>query len=593
MTGTAAFAEAALAAALVAIDPIGLGGAVLRSGHGPVRDLWLAELSRLFPTGTPIRRVPASATDESLLGGLDLTATLDAGRPIFRRGLFAETHGGLALLAMAERIGASGAARLAAVLDLGSVTIERDGFAGVAPAAFAVVALDEGIDGDERTPAALRERLAFHLDLGRVSMQEAAAFAVSPADVVAARARLGTVTLAADIVEALTAAAAALGIGSLRAPAFALRAARAIAALDGRTIADADDAALAARLVLAPRATVAPASVDDSTDEADRAADEPREGASDGDAGRKPEDARPIEDVVLEAARAAIPADLLARLIAGGVMARGRGADGSSGALSVSGSRGRPAGVRPGVPGRGARLSLVETLRAAAPWQRLRRSTAGEPAAADRKVLVRKDDFRIRRYRQRRGATTIFGVDASGSAALHRLAEAKGAVELLLADCYVRRDSVALVAFRGRGAELLLPPTRSLVRAKRSLAGLPGGGGTPLATGIELVVTVADAVRRRGGTPVVVLLTDGQANVGRDGKGGRKQAGEDAMAAAAALRTRRLAALLIDTAPQPQPAAARIAAAMDARYLALPHADARLLSRAVRAATETIRPSAT
>lgn len=593
MTGTAAFAEAALAAALVAIDPIGLGGAVLRSGHGPVRDLWLAELSRLFPTGTPIRRVPASATDESLLGGLDLTATLDAGRPIFRRGLFAETHGGLALLAMAERIGASGAARLAAVLDLGSVTIERDGFAGVAPAAFAVVALDEGIDGDERTPAALRERLAFHLDLGRVSMQEAAAFAVSPADVGAARARLGTVTLAADIVEALTAAAAALGIGSLRAPAFALRAARAIAALDGRTIADADDAALAARLVLAPRATVAPASADDSTDEADRAADEPREGASDGDAGRKPEDARPIEDVVLEAARAAIPADLLARLIAGGVMARGRGADGSSGALSVSGSRGRPAGVRPGVPGRGARLSLVETLRAAAPWQRLRRSTAGEPAAADRKVLVRKDDFRIRRYRQRRGATTIFGVDASGSAALHRLAEAKGAVELLLADCYVRRDSVALVAFRGRGAELLLPPTRSLVRAKRSLAGLPGGGGTPLATGIELVVTVADAVRRRGGTPVVVLLTDGQANVGRDGKGGRKQAGEDAMAAAAALRTRRLAALLIDTAPQPQPAAARIAAAMDARYLALPHADARLLSRAVRAATETIRPSAT
>ena len=142
------------------------------------------------------------------------------------------------------------------------------------------------------------------------------------------------------------------------------------------------------------------------------------------------------------------------------------------------------------------------------------------------------------RFKHRSETTTIFVVDASGSSALHRLGEAKGAVELLLADCYVRRDRVALVAFRGKAAELLLPPTRSLVRAKRCLADLPGGGGTPLASGIEAGLALADAVKRRGGTPLLVLLTDGRANVARDGQGGRTQAGEEALTGARLVRPR-------------------------------------------------------
>ena len=133
--------------------------------------------------------------------------------------------------------------------------------------------------------------------------------------------------------------------------------------------------------------------------------------------------------------------------------------------------RGKPLGARRGDLRRGARLDVLATLRAAAPWQPLRRR---EQAATVARVLVRRDDFRMKRFRERTETTAIFAVDASGSSALHRLAEAKGAVELLLAQCYVRRDRVALLAFRGRGSELLLSPTRSLVRAKRSLAGLPG-----------------------------------------------------------------------------------------------------------------------
>ena len=199
----------------------------------------------------------------------------------------------------------------------------------------------------------------------------------------------------------------------------------------------------------------------------------------------------PMEDAVIAAAAAAIPAGLLARIVADDAASRSRGAAGRVGAMQASRRRGRPAGVRRDRPSAGARLDLMATLRAAVPWQRVRgRAAAGTSGRPDGRIgrapiRIRAEDFHVGRFKQRGRTTTIFAVDASGSSALHRLAEAKGAVELLLADCYVRRDSVAVVGFRGRAAELLLPPTRSLVRAKRSLAELPGGGGTPLAAGFD------------------------------------------------------------------------------------------------------------
>ena len=219
---------------------------------------------------------------------------------------------------------------------------------------------------------------------------------------------------------------------------------------------------------------------------------------------------------------------------------RGRGAARAGGAARAARDAARVAarsGSRRGDLRGGARLergrdaACGRALAAAAPARR-RRGIARRPPPRRR---VRRGGFpRHPLPAAARDTTTIFVVDASGSAALHRLAEAKGAVELLLAECYVRRDQVALIAFRGRGAELLLPPTRSLVRAKRSLAALPGGGGTPLAAGIDAAVELAELALRRGETPIVVVLTDGRANVARDGTGGR--------ARAATTRSRRRAA---------------------------------------------------
>jgi magnesium chelatase subunit D len=168
---------------------------------------------------------------------------------------------------------------------------------------------------------------------------------------------------------------------------------------------------------------------------------------------------------------------------------------------------------------------------------------------------------------------------------LNRLAEAKGAVELLLADCYVRRDSVAVLAFRGKTAEVILPPTRSLARARRSLSGLPGGGGTPLASGIDAAMELALQIRRKGETPIIVLLTDGRGNVARNGSPGRAQAALDATLAARQVRMAGMTALLLDTSPQPQAAAQTLAGEMGAQYLPLPYAGAQIVSQAVRAAT--------
>ena len=589
-------------AALFAVDPCGLGGVSLRASAGQVRDEWLAHLKKLLPTGTPQRRIPLNINDAALLGGLDLGATLSAGRPIAQQGVLAHADGGVVLLAMAERVPLGTAARLAAVLDTQEVAIQRDGLALKLPARLGVVALDEGIGDDEAVATALLDRLAFLVQLKPPEASDDIDDWTSE-DIAQARALLPKVSASEDIVQALCAAALALGVYSLRAPLFALKAARCAAALDGVLDVTEAHAALVAKLVLAPRATQLPqaqAETEEQQQESPEQNDAPPEPEppEQNEAADQPppeneadiSNAEALAESVLEAAQAAIPAGLLAALQIGQAAKARAQAAGRSGAVQKSQTRGRPMGARRGEPRAGARLNVIETLRAAAPWQKLReRQNPTPPDAKHKRVHVRREDFHVTRFKQVGQTTTLFVVDASGSSALNRLAEAKGAVELLLADCYVRRDHVAVLAFRGKTAELLLPPTRSLARAKRSLAGLPGGGGTPLATAIDAARELAEQIKRRGETPIIVLLTDGRGNVARDGSPGRAKASDDATAAARQLRLSAITSLLLDTSPQPQPAAQALAAEMGAAYVPLPHAGAQAVSRVVQLASQAAR----
>lgn len=504
--------------------------------------------------------------DEALLGGVDLAATLKAGHAVHRAGLLDEIQNGVGVLAMAERAETGLAARLALALDSHPAPM--------------IIALDESADPDESAPGALLERLAFHLDLSGVSLSDlnTSAFDLDREAVAMARVRLPHV-LNGDVDRALTQTAAALGINSLRPPLLALRAARAAAALDGLDEIGEEQAALAARLVLGPRALHLPHEdqADDQPqdnepdappqdDEAQNDNTEPDDQTDDQpDNAQTPDE---LTEITTEAAKAAIPPGLLARLEAGVSTSRASSA-GQSGATRKSGQRGRPAGTRRGDPGEGRKLDVLATLRAAAPWGRVRRR-GWDRLKSGPALEVRREDFRIKHFKQKAETLTVFVVDASGSLALNRLSEAKGAVELMLAESYVRRDQVALIAFRGSTAETLLPPTRSLTRAKKCLSALPGGGGTPLATAIEAAEALAHAAARQGRTVTLVFLTDGAANVTRAGTGGRDVAQAEAHDAARRLRAAGHATIIVDVSKRGADTAKSVAQNMAARYVRLP-----------------------
>ena len=546
------FEDAELAVQLFVRWPAMFGGLLLR-GDGPLRDEIVAFAKDEIGKHGPVVKIPANVDGERLLGGLDLSATLVAGRGIMREGLLAGAAGGVVIVPMAERVQANVAAHIAQAMDGSDI---------------AAMLLDDSCEADEAPPAVLTERMAFRCDVSalRSFLIEASLKPIALSNVQ---------PLSDKQLYAIAATSAALGIGSVRALIFANSAARAHAALNGRIQAIDDDIAAAVRLVLAPRATRIPQMEPPPPEPED---DQPQDNEPDDkDQDRNIEDID-LEDIMLDAAAAAIPKHILDQ-IDGAAKRGGKGQGGKSGQKQKSAMRGRPLGSRPGVPGNGKRLSLIDSLRAAAPWQNIRRQLA---RADDTRIIhIRKSDLRVRHYEQRSESLTIFAVDASGSSALSRLAEAKGAVEMMLAQAYVKRSQVALIAFRQSAAEILLPPTRSLTRARRALAALPGGGGTPLAAGLMAAQHLAEAAQRAGQTPTIAILTDGKGNIAMDGTANRAVAMEEANQAARGVAALGLNCIVIDISRRPREEAAELATALNGRYLPLPQAQSAAMVAAI------------
>ncbi len=597
---SAVWSDAQLLLLALQLDPLGFGGVWLRAGHGPVREAWLAQLARAMGQ-RPLVKVPHHIDTERLLGGTDLTHTLQTGRLQWQEGLLAQADGGMVILAMAERLGAATVAQMLYTLDRGRIRQHH----GETDCRFGIVALDESGEDEPGLAPALAERLGVWLSLDAVSRFDSlnTLELLSADELARTRSDLHQVQAQDQDLGALCQAALALGIDSLRAPLLALQVARVHAALHQRAALAPEDLALAARWVLAPRATAVPQPAQepppeqsdsqppppeepppDQAEQDDSPAPPPPQEQGESEKAEMPT-AQDLAEMLLAAAAAALPPHLLDRLLLQRQSAQKgvRAAQsGSSGQAQKHTMRGRPLSPRAGKPHAGARLHLLATLRAAAPKQTLRRKPSNAHAPSRNRISLWPEDFHIQRFEQRSPSCLIFAIDASGSAALERLAEAKGAVEILLQQSYARRDSVCVLAFRGAKAELLLPPTRSLVRAKRALAGLPGGGGTPLAMALQLGLEQAIQVQRAGMTPSLVVLSDGRANIDLAGMGGRAQAGADALALAQRWALSPWAALWIDTAAKPEPLAQALARSMGAQYLPMPYVQAQRMAAAMQ-----------
>ncbi len=556
------------------VDPVGLGGVWLKAGFGPVRQTWLTQLQHL---GINLQRMPHHIDHERMLGGIDLSVTLAQGRVVEQRGLLAQADGGLVLLPMAEKLSPSTLAMLLQAQDQGQV--QGLSLQSVHPSRFGVVALDESLDDEAGVPLKLKERLALWLDLQAVDWRESEAqLAPLPAhERQHVRSLLRQVQATTAQQQALCEVAMALGVDNLRACLLAQRLACVNAALHERSQLDDEDLQFAVQMVLSPRATRMPANAN-AEQPPEPPAPEPE--APDNDTQNEPDQSpssepEALEDLLLAAAIASLPPKLLDQLLLGGAKTKPQSSSGSSGQAQLSKQRGRPLSPRPGKPGAGARLHLLATLRAAAPKQKLRSQHAGQ------RIAIRTEDFHVQRFAHKAASCIIVAMDASGSAALARLAEAKGAVDILLQQSYARRDSVCVIAFRGSQVQTLLPATRSLVRAKKALAGLPGGGGTPIALALKHVSEQALALQRAGMTPLLVMLSDGKANVTLEGLGGRTQAQEDAMKWAQQWARLGFASLWIDTAVQPTGHAQELSQAMQARYLPMPYVASQRVADAI------------
>ena len=570
---------AQLALLLLQVDSHGLGGVWLKSGYSPARQTWLAQLQAL---GLPVMRMPQHIDQERMLGGIDLSVTLAQGRVVEQIGLLAQANEGIVVVPMSEKLSPQTLAMLLQAHDQGQVHALAIG--ATHASRFGLVALDESQEDEPGAASKLKERLALWIDLDAVDIAKSQEKieALSAQELAQVRSLLLKIKPTDGQMRALCAGAFALGIDSMRAPWFALRLACVHAAIHDREFLEEEDLRIAAQMVLSPRATRMPSNQD--AESAPPPEPPPPPDASNTEQDAAQEDTPPppttepesLEDTILAAALASLPPKLLDQLLLGASKTKPQSISGNSGQAQMSRQRGRPLSPRLGRPTSGARLHLLATLRAAAPKQKLRTKHAGQ------KIAIRTEDFYIQRFAHKAASCIIVAMDASGSAALARLAEAKGAVEILLQQSYARRDSVCVIAFRGAQAQTLLPATRSLVRAKKALAGLPGGGGTPIALALKHATEQAQALQRQGITPLLVMLSDGKANVTIDGVGGRTQAQADALQWAKQWANHGFTSLWIDTALQPTGQAQELANVMQARYLPMPYVASQRLADAMQ-----------
>ncbi|GAP51605.1 putative cobaltochelatase [Streptomyces azureus] len=508
----------------------------------------------------PARMVelPVGASEDRLVGALDIERALSEGVKAFEPGLLAAAHRGILYVDEVNLLHDHLVDLLLDAAAMGASYVEREGVSVRHAARFLLVGTMNPEEGElrpqlldrfgltvevaasrepEQRVEVVRRRLAYDDDPAGFAARWADEEAAVRARIVAARELLPSVRLGDGALRQIAATCAAFEVDGMRADIVMARTATALAAWAGRTDVLAEDVRQAALLALPHRRrrnpfdapgldedkldeTLEEFSGDDDPDpdpDPDQGPDgpgggggqpEPDDGPQGDDAGATPEagengQPQPSGAGEQSAVRAAEPFRTKVLSVPGiGEGAAGRRSRARTEHGRTTGSR-RPRGTL-------TKLHLAATVQAAAPHQRARgRSGPG--------LVVRRDDLRQATREGREGNLVLFVVDASGSmAARQRMSAVKGAVLSLLLDAYQRRDKVGLVTFRGSGADVALPPTSSVDAAAARLESLPTGGRTPLAAGLLRAHDVLRVERLRDPArrPLLVLVTDGRATGG-------------------------------------------------------------------------------
>ncbi|MFI2279918.1 VWA domain-containing protein [Nocardia beijingensis] len=560
-----------LALILCAVHP-GIGGVLVRGEKGTAKSTVVRALAQLLPpvvdeTGArPARLVelPVGATEDRVVGSLDLERVLRDGEQAFRPGLLAAAHHGVLYVDEVNLLHDHLVDVLLDAAAMGRVHIERDGVSHSHPARFVLVGTMNPEEGELRPQlldrfgltvdvaasrdvdvrmAVVRRRLDYEADPAGFAAAYAEADREVAERILAARDRLGQVALDDVELRRIAALCAAFDVDGMRADLVVARTATAHAAWRGAGAVTEDDVRVAAELALPHRRRRdpfdEPGISEQQLDDAmrDAAAEALREQPS-----SPPQDAEETDDAVADergespddgpddpAPTDGGPEDPSPPEGPGG----GRSGEGRTGTPVSAGARTprwEVPGVGEGAPGRRSRaesrhgrvvrsstdtsagLHLLGTVLAAAPKQRARGRGAGP-------LRLAAEDLRGAYREGREGNLVVFVVDASGSmAARDRLSAVTGAVVTLLRDAYQRRDKVAVVSVHGAEAELVLPPTSSVDIAVRRLSGMRTGGKTPLAAGLLKAreVVLRERVRDPRRRPMLVLLTDGRATGGAD-----------------------------------------------------------------------------